>query len=352
MNPFRASHKTQEIRHQNPCLMKQTAGVCLQNTYDYSPFGVSLDGRLMEEKSYRYGYQGSEGDNEVKGNENSYTTEFRQLDPRLGRWTSLDPLLKNFPWQSPYISMDNGPIKFNDVKGEKGESTHIDANGKVIAVYNDGDNGIYQHGNNADGGIPTSYMISKRHEKWGTKAHGKKVGETKYWDEFLVPNEDGSTPSEIHPNTRILLGTNWKPLIDWSNDYATNHWDLTVTMKRSKLGQVMDIKNNKEWAPDYLGGPMTGRLLNGKYATARSAGNYLAGMNGVTGTLQGSHISGVTYMKLAGAHQLNELSNFNAVRIVLFGIEYGPAPYYGEMEYSGRRILEGIAAGNRKLSKK
>jgi hypothetical protein len=74
-------------------------------------------------------------------------------------------------------------------------------------------------------------------------------------------------------------------------------------MERSKLGQVMDIKNNKDWAPDYLGGPMTGRLLNGKYATARSAGNYLAGMNGVTGTFQGSQISGVTYMKLAGAYQ-------------------------------------------------
>jgi hypothetical protein len=32
----------------------------------------------------------------------------------------------------------------------------------------------------------------------------------------------------------------------------------------------------------------------------------------------------------------------------MFGTQYRPAPYYGEMEYSGRRILEGIAAGMKK----
>ena len=320
--------------------------VGIRNISDYSPFGVLLPERTVENKFYRYGYQGSESDDEVKGAKNSYTTEYRQLDPRIGRWLSIDPVIQ--PWQSPYCSMDNNPIWLNDVKGDKGESTHIDEKGKVIAVFNDGDNGIYQHGQNADGGTPTKYMITKRHEKWGKAAHGKKVGETKYWDEFLVPKQDESTPSEIYPNTRIMLGTDWKPLVEWANDYATNNWDLTVTMERSKLGQVMDIKNNKDWAPDYLGGPMTGRLLNGKYATARSAGNYLAGMNGVTGTFQGSQISGVTYMKLAGAYQLGQLTKAKAIGIVMFGTQYRPAPYYGEMEYSGRRILEGIAAGMKK----
>jgi RHS repeat-associated protein len=218
--------------------------VGIRNISDYSPFGVLLPERTVENKFYRYGYQGSESDDEVKGAKNSYTTEYRQLDPRIGRWLSIDPVIQ--PWQSPYCSMDNNPIWLNDVKGDKGESTHIDEKGKVIAVFNDGDNGIYQHGQNADGGTPTKYMITKRHEKWGKAAHGKKVGETKYWDEFLVPKQDESTPSEIYPNTRIMLGTDWKPLVEWANDYATNNWDLTVTMERSKLGQVMDIKNNKD----------------------------------------------------------------------------------------------------------
>ncbi len=76
---------------------------------------------LLSEKScadpYRFGYQGSEKDNEVSGEGNSYTTEFRQLDPRLGRWFSVDPVFQ--PWQSPYTSMDNNPIGLNDVLGDK-----------------------------------------------------------------------------------------------------------------------------------------------------------------------------------------------------------------------------------------
>ena len=64
---------------------------------------------------YRFGYQGSEKDNEVSGDGNSYTTEFRQLDPRLGRWFSVDPVFQ--PWQSPYTSMDNNPINLNDPRG-------------------------------------------------------------------------------------------------------------------------------------------------------------------------------------------------------------------------------------------
>jgi RHS repeat-associated protein len=87
------------------------------STADYSPFGVQLDGRTVSAEEYRYGYQGSEKDDEVKGSGNSYTTEFRMLDPRLGRWLSIDPLAGMFPWQSPYVSMDNNPIWMNDVSG-------------------------------------------------------------------------------------------------------------------------------------------------------------------------------------------------------------------------------------------
>jgi RHS repeat-associated protein len=81
---------------------------------DYSPYGVELDGRYGS-SGYRYGYQGSEKDDEVKGGGNSYTTEFRFLDPRLGRWLSIDPV--DQPWQSTYCSMDNNPIVYNDIKG-------------------------------------------------------------------------------------------------------------------------------------------------------------------------------------------------------------------------------------------
>jgi RHS repeat-associated protein len=58
-----------------------------------------------------------EKDPEIKGEGNSYTTEFRQYDPRLGRWLSLDPLMTKFPWMSPYVAFDNNPVLYNDPLG-------------------------------------------------------------------------------------------------------------------------------------------------------------------------------------------------------------------------------------------
>ena len=66
---------------------------------------------------YRYGYNGMEKDDEVSQEGNSYTTQFRQLNVRIGRWFSMDSLKAKFPWQSPYVSMDNNPIFLVDPSG-------------------------------------------------------------------------------------------------------------------------------------------------------------------------------------------------------------------------------------------
>ncbi len=62
-----------------------------------------------------------EMDNEAKGEGNSYTTEFRQYDSRIGRWLSLDPLMAQYPMMSPYVAFNNNPIYFVDPLGLKGE---------------------------------------------------------------------------------------------------------------------------------------------------------------------------------------------------------------------------------------
>ena len=55
-------------------------------------------------------------DNEVKGQGNSYTTKFRQYDPRLGRWLSIDPVRRAS--ESPYVAFRNNPIYYIDPKGD------------------------------------------------------------------------------------------------------------------------------------------------------------------------------------------------------------------------------------------
>ncbi|WP_343788110.1 RHS repeat-associated core domain-containing protein, partial [Wandonia haliotis] len=101
---------------------------------DYMPFGMQMAERNGSAGDYRYGYQGSEKDDEIKGSGNSYTTHFRQLDPRIGRWLSLDP--KMSAWENPYASMGNNPIFHNDVYGDT--VARFNSNGSFKEFFDDG----------------------------------------------------------------------------------------------------------------------------------------------------------------------------------------------------------------------
>jgi RHS repeat-associated protein len=89
--------------------------------FSYYPFGMQEPGRqkqlnTVDDGGYRFGYQGSEKDDEIAGTGNIYTTYFRQLDVRIGRWWSYDP--KPNASISPYASMGCNPIIYNDPWGD------------------------------------------------------------------------------------------------------------------------------------------------------------------------------------------------------------------------------------------
>ncbi|MBL1180475.1 MAG: hypothetical protein HND27_05150 [Bacteroidetes bacterium] len=65
----------------------------------------------LNANQYRYGFGGMEQDKQSS----SYTTYFRQYDPRIARWKSTDPVTQ--PWQSPYTAFDNNPIFYTDPSG-------------------------------------------------------------------------------------------------------------------------------------------------------------------------------------------------------------------------------------------
>lgn len=77
---------------------------------------------------------------------------------------------------------------FKDPTGMSGESTHTDEFGNVVAVYNDGDNGVYKHNgteSQTQAELSSSYSSS-------TSGGGTKMGETQYWDEFANHDSNGN----------------------------------------------------------------------------------------------------------------------------------------------------------------
>lgn len=80
---------------------------------------MEMPNRNFTSENYRYGYNGAEKDDEVKGNGNSYDFGARIYDNRLGRWLSLDPLQSKYPDLSPYNFVANSPLVFIDPDGRK-----------------------------------------------------------------------------------------------------------------------------------------------------------------------------------------------------------------------------------------
>ncbi len=90
---------------------------------DYYPFGQLVPNRHGNTSDYRYGFQGQEMDDEVKGEGNSLNYKYRMHDPRVGRFFAVDPLAHKYPWYTPYSFSGNRPIDKIELEGlEPGET--------------------------------------------------------------------------------------------------------------------------------------------------------------------------------------------------------------------------------------
>ena len=92
---------------------------------DYYPYGMMEPGRSWNAGDYRFGYTGHEKEEDLASG--VYTTEYRLLDTRLGRWMSVDPLFAKYPGISPYNYCMGNPMKLIDPDGR-------DCNGGVTIV--------------------------------------------------------------------------------------------------------------------------------------------------------------------------------------------------------------------------
>jgi RHS repeat-associated protein len=79
-------------------------------------------------KDYRYGFNGQEKDNEIKGVGNSLDFKFRAYDSRLGKFLSVDPLADSYPWNSTYAFAENRVIDGIDLEGAEWHNYNLTFN--------------------------------------------------------------------------------------------------------------------------------------------------------------------------------------------------------------------------------
>jgi RHS repeat-associated protein len=84
--------------------------------------------RYGSSDSYRYGFQGQEMDNEIKGEGNSLNYTFRMHDPRIGRFFAIDPLAPKYPFYSPYQFSGNRVIDMVELEGLEPANTKVNPN--------------------------------------------------------------------------------------------------------------------------------------------------------------------------------------------------------------------------------
>jgi RHS repeat-associated protein len=77
-----------------------------------------MPGRVSSNQNgYRYGFNGKENDNEVKGTGNLQDYGMRIYDPRVGIWLSMDKLQSKNPGESPFLFTGGNPLAFIDADG-------------------------------------------------------------------------------------------------------------------------------------------------------------------------------------------------------------------------------------------
>jgi RHS repeat-associated protein len=186
------------------------------------PFGMQMPGRSFSSGSYRYGFNSQEQDNEIYGNGNSYTAEFWQYDPRLGRRWNVDPVI-DFS-TSPYHVMHLNPINKTDPNGDCDEcAKKLEKDRKKHTVEK--------------GESPSS--ISKQYEDvtmtdiaaWNPEQFPEfpKNGSMEEQTEYLEGNNWSIEPGDkIYISSPVTLGQVYNEHQPTFDEFFKNLWEMPV----------------------------------------------------------------------------------------------------------------------------
>ena len=350
----------------SPRVVTDNSGTVISRR-DFMPFGEELyAGTANRVESAKYSLVGA--DNVRKrftGYEKDTETgldfaEARYYDNRYGRFTAVDPMLASGMSADPqtfnrYAYVSNDPINSTDPTGlwETGRmpsdfdnptfskipdfgknlvisSTHVNKNGEVIAIFDDGDLGVYKH-DNVQKWSPGDPVLPK------TGPGVTKIGETNTIGEFAEHNRKGEYTvwlSDRHVNIATGARIDFNADFDAYFDTMVAEWggnSLISLAWYGRNGHSLDIKYGRQ---------NVGGKFQGKYITYRALGNYLfgylVGMNG--------GISSDDFMKVAGEY---DASGFTSAFWVAMGATptINRAPNFGENAFSGHYLRAGFLWG-------
>ncbi|MNX46594.1 RHS Repeat protein [compost metagenome] len=226
---------------------------------DYYPFGMLVPNRHKSADDYRYGFQGQEKDDEIRGGEgNSLNYKYRMHDPRIGRFFAVDPLTSKYPHNSPYAFSENRVID------------GVELEGKEVQLITGGIGAIV--GASIDLG---GQMLANR-------ASGKPMFENIDWADVGISAAEGAAigaglpPNIVHGVASVgrvsldysteegvaLIGVNKRP-----QKVLADSWEEAAGLatggliSNSKIGKVVDIVEAK------VAGKLVPRIASGQIST-------------------------------------------------------------------------------------
>lgn len=185
---------------------------------------------------YRYGFQGQEMDDEVKGEGNSINFRFRMHDPRIGRFFAIDPLTSKYPHYTPYSFSGNKIIVFRELEGleeihfktyDKEKKAWIEENPDLIVINNNLTENVncYMYQNSNGDVIKAVYH--------GHRSKDRKVSEGGLANNLLLESWYGLSDDKYDsPLPGVDDHTYYDPL-DFGSDCAQ---DGNTTKKDWKIG--------------------------------------------------------------------------------------------------------------------
>lgn len=178
-------------------------------------------------------------------------------------------------------------------------STHTDSLGRVIAVYDNGDLGIYRHQLSSE-----SYDRSELNGK-----SGELMGQT--WTTLGFADFDhfeATGEIVIDPTAKIDFTSNWAT--EKVGEILDANPSIIEYASKAGQDQEWDLKNTQS-----PGGKYYGSKLFGKYASARDAGNFAAGA-----VAQRSQYSAILLDLGFGSH--NATGNSKVAGGIVSGLEF------------------------------